>query len=322
MHLLFALSLRVLHFIYALVIHVRSYWKRYTWSPPQPLSAARKRLPKHLAIILVADTQLTEEATERLLSDSVVNAVDWCRASGIQKLTVYEENGLLSTSTQTIGDRVPHNSSESESSESELEYPLTPPPSDYSESRPLSPSQDIHTTIPAIRIQVSKLPLESYDRKYSVKRRKHSTTPSTQRPPLSLCLISRESSKAAIASTASSLARFHQQQLFNGAKRPKDLFQLRVDAFEHLLEGEDGISPPDFMIVHCLNPFQRHRSPLELHGFPPWHIRLTEIHQTNMRGRRLTLSAVAHGQVTGVLDELSFREALDEFARAEMRFGK
>jgi dehydrodolichyl diphosphate syntase complex subunit NUS1 len=188
MHLLFALSLRVLHFIYALVIHVRSYWKRYTWSPPQPLSAARKRLPKHLAIILAADTQLAEEATEKLLSDSVVNAVGWCRASGIQKLTIYEENGmcqgfcqvlrlstsdagLLSASAQTIGDRLPHNSSGSESSDSELEYPLTPPPSDYSESRPLSPSQSIHSAIPAIRIQVSKSPLE-YDRKRSVKRRK------------------------------------------------------------------------------------------------------------------------------------------------------
>jgi dehydrodolichyl diphosphate syntase complex subunit NUS1 len=321
MHLLFALSLRVLHFIYALVIHVRSYWKRYTWSPPQPLSAARKRLPKHLAIILVADTQLAEEATEKLLSDSVVNAVGWCRASGIQKLTIYEENGLLSASAQTIGDRLPHNSSGSESSDSELEYPLTPPPSDYSESRPLSPSQSIHSAIPAIRIQVSKSPLE-YDRKRSVKRRKHSATPSTQKPPLSLCLISRESSKAAIASTASSLARFHQQQTYNGAIRPKDLFKLSVDTFEHLLEGDDGLCPPDFMIVHCLNPFQRHQSPLELHGFPPWHIRLTEIHQTNTRQRRLFLSAVPHGQITGVLDELSFREALDEFARAEMRFGK
>jgi len=145
-------------------------------------------LPKHLAIILVADTQLAEEATEKLLSDSVANAIGWCRASGIQRLTVYEENGmyqrfcqvlrmstpdagLLSTSAQTIGDRLPHNSSESESSESELEYPLTPPPSDYSESRPLSPSQNIQTAIPAIRIQVSKFPLE-YDRKRSVKRRK------------------------------------------------------------------------------------------------------------------------------------------------------
>ena len=189
MHLLFALSLRVLHFIYALVAHVHSYWKRYTWSPPQPLSAARKRLPKHLAIILVPDTQLAEEATEKLLSDSVVNAVGWCRTSGIQKLTVYEENGmyqgfrqilrmstsgagLLSASAQTIGDRLPHNSSDSESSESELEYPLTPPPSDYSESRPLSPSQNIHTPIPAIRIQVWKSRLESYDRKCSVERRK------------------------------------------------------------------------------------------------------------------------------------------------------
>lgn len=186
MHLLFALSLHVLHFVYALAIHVRSSWKRYSWRPPQSLSATRKRVPKHLAIVLVVDTQLSDETIENLLSESVVNAVGWCRASGIQKLTVYEENGmcqrffqllrtstsgagLLSTYARTIGDRLPRNSLDSDSSESELEYPLTPPLSDYSESRPLSPCE---TIIPAIRIQVAKSPLESYDRKCSVKRRK------------------------------------------------------------------------------------------------------------------------------------------------------
>lgn len=41
---------------------------------------------------------------------------------------------------------------------------------------------------------------------------------------------------------------------------------------------EDGLSPPDFMIVHSLSAeTTAHNAPLELHAFPPWHIRLTEI---------------------------------------------
>lgn len=40
---------------------------------------------------------------------------------------------------------------------------------------------------------------------------------------------------------------------------------------------DEGLSSPDFMIVHPIGFSRTTYSPLELHGFPPWHIRLTEI---------------------------------------------
>jgi len=88
---------------------------------------------------------------------------------------------------------------------------------------------------------------------------------------------------------------------------------ITVDSLDTLLECDSGLVPPDFMIVHSINPPDA-EAPLELHGFPPWHIRLTEIHQSHVQHRCRTNS--------GMLDEITFREALDEYALAEFRFGK
>jgi undecaprenyl pyrophosphate synthase len=71
-------------------------------------------------------------------------------------------------------------------------------------------------------------------------------------------------------------------------------FKLSVEEFNDLVEsmstvllplplgknvisvcvGESGLPAPDLMIVHSTSCEHR---PLELHGFPPWQIRLTEI---------------------------------------------
>lgn len=44
--------------------------------------------------------------------------------------------------------------------------------------------------------------------------------------------------------------------------------------------GELGFPEPDLMIVHQVSP-SHPRKPLELYGFPPWQIRLTEIRYAN-----------------------------------------
>ena len=123
----------------------------------------------------------------------------------------------------------------------------------------------------------------------------------TGKHALTLCLVSRQSAKPAIASAAHSLART-QTQTRN--RRPRKAihsrtggtFQLSINQFDQLLDSEssllykfwvysqgvmiwldeDGLSSPDFMIVHPIGP-DPSTSALELHGFPPWHIRLTEI---------------------------------------------
>jgi dehydrodolichyl diphosphate syntase complex subunit NUS1 len=60
-------------------------------------------------------------------------------------------------------------------SDSELEYPLTPPLSDTSESRPLSPDYDIHLGVISMRVedlQVSKLAKRTRRRNVLKRRRR------------------------------------------------------------------------------------------------------------------------------------------------------
>ena len=42
------------------------------------------------------------------------------------------------------------------------------------------------------------------------------------------------------------------------------------------LPGKYGFTGPDLMIIHNIIPQKRSRDVLELYGFPPWQIRLTE----------------------------------------------
>jgi dehydrodolichyl diphosphate syntase complex subunit NUS1 len=43
------------------------------------------------------------------------------------------------------------------------------------------------------------------------------------------------------------------------------------------MTGDRGYGPPDLMIVHNVTVPKRQSTPLELHAFPPWQVRLTEI---------------------------------------------
>jgi hypothetical protein len=47
------------------------------------------------------------------------------------------------------------------------------------------------------------------------------------------------------------------------------------------IAGPHSLSAPNFLIVHHLCPSD-YALPLELHGFPPWQIRLTEIQLVQM----------------------------------------
>jgi dehydrodolichyl diphosphate syntase complex subunit NUS1 len=172
MHVLFALLLRAFHFIYAITLNIRSFWQRSLF-PPHSLQSPRRCIPKHLAIVFVTRGAFSSESAQDVLSMSVLNAVEWCRSIGIKKLTVYEESGaspqkfgsdsriknvildMLSRCTQQIRENLPIREQEHDCSESEAEYPLTPPPSDYSESRPLSPIHS-HGAIPVTTLHIAE----------------------------------------------------------------------------------------------------------------------------------------------------------------------
>jgi hypothetical protein len=94
MALLAAFSLKALHIFYSLALLVYSGWKRLTGASPQPLEATRRRIPKHLAVIIAVDPKSSCEDVEKSLIGTIVNVVAWCRIIGTQKLTVYEEHGM------------------------------------------------------------------------------------------------------------------------------------------------------------------------------------------------------------------------------------
>lgn len=157
-----SLILALFHVVHWLVTSAR----RFLAIPkqPQPLVAQRSKLPTHLALLLVLNPHCDRDAVEETLVESVERAVTWCRAAGINRLTVYDREGLsdlggtlssrltnsyigfLSTLSLDIRKRLvktfatPSNDSDLET---ELEYPLTPPSSDDSDSRPLSPDSEV-----------------------------------------------------------------------------------------------------------------------------------------------------------------------------------
>jgi len=180
MHVLFVLLLHAFHFIYTIVVRVRCFWP-HSSTPPQTTQSPRHRIPKHLAIVFVINESLSLEIAQDVLCKSVMNAVEWCQSIGIKKLTVYDERGapsrkfyragidvvatdMLSSCTQRIRESLPIHRQEQDCSESETYRPLTPPPSDYSESRPLSPTQSHGYSIPVTTIYIPEsVPQENKD---------------------------------------------------------------------------------------------------------------------------------------------------------------
>ncbi|KAF7320391.1 DUF2235 domain-containing protein [Mycena kentingensis (nom. inval.)] len=301
-------ALRLVHLVYTFVSLIAELWSKLRAPPPLPLRATRRRLPQHLGILFVhaSNSQLAREC----LQECIQRAVGWSRAVGVEKLTLYDDAGLLEECADDISERLYAScGSPDESVESEVEYPLTPPLSDCSDSRPLSPEASMPPSATTIQLPPS---IRKRNSRFGLKTRR-SREQISQRP-VTLCIASRRSGKPAIAAAATTLA---QKRAFGAPDTT-----LSVQTLDGLLEGPNSVSAPDFMIVHHLNSTPQ---PLELYGFPPWQIRLTEIHYKPRSGLIARLGGLLRTRpknAPNVLSEEDFRAALDDFAGAEMRFGR
>jgi len=305
--MLASLCLRVLHFCYYLALSWSTFWKFFFERKPLLLTAVRAKVPSHLALLLVVKDSGHVETVEKNCVESIVRTVTWCQAVGIRQLTVYDSQGIVVNcsqiiQTRLIAERLPCE----DDTDSEVEYPLTPPLSDTSESRSMSPDYDGQpgmVTIEVAQLQAFKSRRSDIHRNI-LKRRKGNTTSTI---PLTLNLVSRGLSKPAIVSAARSYVRTLKRQTNAGVK-----FELSADELGSTLQGRHGLPSPDFMIIHHVSP--KFQPSLELYGFPPWQIQLTELY-LNKPSR----SYLCHSMS---LFEEDFRAALDEFANAEMRLGK
>ncbi|QRV91446.1 hypothetical protein RhiJN_19464 [Ceratobasidium sp. AG-Ba] len=88
---------------------------------------------------------------------------------------------------------------------------------------------------------------------------------------------------------------------------------LYINTLDAVLEAK--LQSPDMLLVHSMSPgvFKR---PLELHAFPPWQIRLTEMHHSQVR----SFSPFATSYIP--VEEDAFARALDIYSDAEFRVGK
>ncbi|KAG6868605.1 hypothetical protein C0993_000631 [Termitomyces sp. T159_Od127] len=144
---------------------------------------------------------------------------------------------------------------EEPSDDFDTKYPLTPPPSDYSESRPISPQRIIQADSHVLTIRVPTMKCRNLPPKSgAVRHMEHGASANLDASAklkvcttsafdfvspsqLTLCLMSRKSSKPAIASVAQALVSSAKQKQWTKSKHVKaDVFTLSVDELEGLLE--------------------------------------------------------------------------------------
>jgi len=306
--------LHLLHFFYHIFSLASS---RKSQSQPHELSYPRKQTPHHLALLLVSgDNESTSgEAVLECFLESVQRTVGWCRTVGIRKFTVYDRDGVLAANIEQVSQRLAiPTQHHSEDETSEIEYPLTPPPSDVCESRPLSPVDLRSLNLDVSILEIPATPVEEESIRGVKQRRKAQLNSEKNRAnEVTVRVISRLSGKPAIGRAANVMA--------SNPKRKQQ--RIDIQELNAILEGDRGLPSPDFMIVHNIFPSTRRQTkPLELYGFPPWQITLTEFYDSSEYSPIPWPWTASSLRDPEPLTEVGFRRGLDEFAAAQMRFGK
>ncbi|EKM61099.1 uncharacterized protein PHACADRAFT_190237 [Phanerochaete carnosa HHB-10118-sp] len=312
-----SLVLFLFHAVYY-VINIFSSLRVSLGRPPKPLEAKRKQLPTHLALLFATDRDGVMEKIEEQLLVNIQQAISWCRAVGIQRLTVYDRDGSLYGSSFELRTKLYKENTHDEvcEAEAEVQYPLTPPPSDSSasSSRSLSPEHSAQPKLHAITIVVtSETKSRTRNEKDGLRRRASGLKVSTK-PPFTLHVLSRKSGKPAVAEVAASFAS-NDSEFMN-----KDS-AVSVACLNSMLEGEHGFPPPDLMIVHQVTPHRYPKNILELHGFPPWQISLTEFYYSEYPSWWMCWKQ-SDSSTYVPLTKHELCRALDQYDAAEMRRGR
>ncbi|KAG8997046.1 hypothetical protein FRB94_003463 [Tulasnella sp. JGI-2019a] len=356
--------LHIWHFLYSFLLLLKCLVPR---SRPLPIvDSQRKQIPGHVAIVLHLEDE--EDATVVAdMIDCTQKMADWCCEAGVDTLTIYDEKGVLKANTEAIIDALPPSTHLMPSIRaphflpsqptlgmaipSHVQYPLTPPASDAETTSTASSISSTSSITPIVSLSVPRR-LERPDAASSVTstsssfnlRKRTRNGLHTPEPPLRVNLICRDQGKPALARTARQLA--FQQQTSSSSPTPA-LPQVRIADLNAVLQAE--LPEPELLIVHPLIYPKRTGSflsvlmpsitlpkSLELYGFPPWQIRLSEIYYDPLPPSRflsLLFSRRAssprstyHGHrrdsSSAVITEVEFRRALDAFGRAEMKVGK
>lgn len=304
MKILGFLLLSVLHACYALTRAFQALTNRLNpRRQPRPIHEPRDKIPKHIALVLAHGDaqkrhgQLYIDDVKAML-ESVLRAVGWCQEVGVEKLTVYDREGVLESNTSYLRRKLIPTQQPTERKDllkpaKFVSYLLTPPASDASTEATEADSDLEEDKITLGMTQFTIPP------------------PSPENHPLHVNIISDKDGRTEVALCARQIAAFQRDQ-----KNPLDsfsLFQLDINTLDAVLEAK--LQSPDMLLVHSMAPgvFKR---PLELHAFPPWQIRLTEMHHSQVR----SFSPFATSYIP--VEEEAFARALDIYSDAEFRVGK
>lgn len=316
-------TLRLIHWLYVVAVLVLARIQKWRRQQPPMFNLHRNKAPKHLCLNLVGGNEFTSEEVETAFLECLRRTARWCREVGIAVLTVYDRDGVLVWCQESARECISQlETPDEDSCESEVEYPLTPPLSEPSISRSQSPeSAQLHQGLAVITL---KTPLNGRlckRRHVGVRRRQKNST--SEMTSLTIYMASRTSGKPAIACAARSLLKRYVQNrgAVGETQSENGLFQLSASDLGPLLESY--LPPPDLMIVHSIGETESPAPPLEIHGFPPWQIMLTEFHYTRPEDPGESRLSDTGLRCTPVLiSETAFCRALDEYAGAQFRLGR
>ncbi|KEP54118.1 PaRep2b domain protein [Rhizoctonia solani 123E] len=296
--------LSILHVCYAITRACQALTKHLSLRrrPLRGVNSPRDKVPTHIALVLAHGDaqkrhgQLSVDDVKAML-ESVLRVAEWSQAAGVSKLTVYDREGVLVSKAAYLRRKlVP--SQEPEINHQTLKpivfdnYPLTPPLSDVS-TEATEVESDVGDSLDFGSTQLTV------------------PTASEKGQPLCINIISDKDGRTEVALCARQIAAFQKTQ--SKQLDPVTLFKLDINTLDAVLEAK--LQSPDMLLVHSMAPglFKR---PLELHAFPPWQIRLTEMHHSQVR------RFLPFAQSYTIVEEEAFARALDIYSDAEFRLGK
>ncbi|KAL4983615.1 Decaprenyl diphosphate synthase-like protein [Aspergillus falconensis] len=237
------------------------------------------RLPEHLSVIL---SLRKEDDALPILMDEVAELASWSASAGIPVLSVYEKSGILKSCIPMLHQVITNKLSSYFGSSQQPTLQL------------FAPHHPIYRTIP-----------DGDAPNYS----------------LVVLLLSATDGQETFVDLTKTLAEMSQ----NGKLSPEDITMELVDAEisdittqpsqdvaptadDHAASSPAQIKPePDLLLVFGPS--------LKLNGYPPWHIRLTEMYCTGLNS----------DGVTGYSDNVEYQgflRGLWHYAGAQMRFGQ
>ncbi|KAF8761281.1 dolichol biosynthetic process [Rhizoctonia solani] len=277
--------LSILHIAYAITRAFQALVKNLNLrrQPARGVHLPRDKVPAHIALVLAHGDaqkrhgQLSVDDIKAML-ESVLRVAEWSQAVKVSKLTVYDREGVLVSKAGYLRRKL---------------LPTQEPETDNQTLKPIAQ----HTLLPPYLMHPPKL------------RKPNRISEKAQ--PLCINVISDKDGRTEVALCARQLAAFQKTQ--NKQLDPATLFKLDINTLDAVLEAK--LQSPDMLLVHSMAPglFKR---PLELHAFPPWQIRLTEMHHSQVR------RFLPFGKTYTIVEEAAFAQALDIYSDAEFRLGK